>query len=302
MWRLVIPNQSHPFNAGEPELLLKACIMLLLTLKARRKNAVQTSWRPATIAPFLRPGDTSGILVCINCDRPAPVKLTIAACSARRVLILPLPLTNGSTHLSPLQQENSSLAISSTWTTADTCFLLLAVGDGVGAMFTLSATWPVWVLRGDEKWWLSSRVARGFIQSCKAPDTDMTPRRICVVVLFWKNTVYGIGWVEGSFFIGSQKTATNANCSSFLLDVPDDSVEVYMLTLVVTWTLCFVSVFVFRNLTYHQLQIVYWKSFLSIERRDFDSNDHLWFQQSTPQESAKPALRSRIGSVFSLEK
>ena len=39
----VIPNQSHPFNAGEPGLLLRACIMLLLTLKARRKKAVQTS-------------------------------------------------------------------------------------------------------------------------------------------------------------------------------------------------------------------------------------------------------------------
>ena len=36
----------------------------------------------------------------------APVKVAIDACSARRVLISPLPFTNDSTHLSRLQQTN----------------------------------------------------------------------------------------------------------------------------------------------------------------------------------------------------
>ena len=108
---------THPFKAGEPGLAFSDCIMLLEQLKARRKNEVHTSWRPASIEPLLRSGFSKGTSVCTKFDRAFPLNLAMTSCSARRVAISPLPRTNDSTHLNLLQHIKPSLAISSTSTT-----------------------------------------------------------------------------------------------------------------------------------------------------------------------------------------
>ena len=101
---------SHPFSTGEPGLFLSDWIMLLLTLKALRKKALQTNWRPANIAPFS--GATSGSKVCTKFERAAPENPAKTRCSARRVLTSPVPRTNDSTHFNFLQQKKLALAMS----------------------------------------------------------------------------------------------------------------------------------------------------------------------------------------------
>lgn len=121
---------THPFKAGEPGLAFSDCIMLLEQLKARRKNEVHTSWRPASIEPLLRSGFSKGTSVCTKFDRAFPLNLAMTSCSARRVAISPLPRTNDSTHLNLLQHIKPSLAISSTSTTLLMRFLFLCkVGE-----------------------------------------------------------------------------------------------------------------------------------------------------------------------------
>ena len=98
-----------------------------------------------------------------------------------------LPRTNDSTHLSPLQQENPPLDISSTSTTADTCFLFLAEGGVVGAVFSLSAAGSGWVLDCALLTNGCHHVLQG-VPANNASDIVMISRRMYVGILFWEQT------------------------------------------------------------------------------------------------------------------